>query len=114
MPYRFLDSEKHERTLILTIENCGYKFKDKAKSYREESIKFNRSWNTSEFLTIKWIRELVADGTDEQDTQVVLMINDEEIGVIYVEDLLRSKHDSSLNEEIYNRITEIVKIHIKG
>jgi len=114
MPYRFLDSEKHEKTLISTIENCGYEFKNKVKSYREESINFNRVWHTFEVFTIKWKREFVADGTDEQDSQVVLAINEDEVGIIDVDCLLRSKLDTTLNEEIISKIIKIVKAHNKG
>ena len=111
MPYRYLNSKIHEQKLIFNLTKYGYEFVKKVPQYREESLNFNRIWSISEELIIKWEREFVLDGLDEQDLRVIISINDSEIGVIDIDHLLRSKLDISLNEKVYNRITDIINTH---
>jgi len=108
MPYRFLDSEKHKKKLNSQMEHYGFEFNFYSESYREKSISFESKWDNSAVLLIKWVREFVADGTDEQDSQIILYFNENEIGTIEVDSLLKSKLDSSLNEVIFNRISDLI------
>jgi len=109
MPYRFLDSEKHVKTLINKLDHLGYVFMERTEPYRWASLKFTRIWNDSDTLIIQWKREFVADGTMEQDSDLFIIQQDMELEAIDIAKLLQWKLESPLNDIILERIIKTVE-----